>query len=302
MKNIMKRIVCVMLILTAILGIQPSLVFADVNKAYITVSSYKITEGAVIPGQEITLSIVLKNTSRNKNIGNTMVTMQVADGNVFPVYETSNQIYINELNAGEEKEVAIKLKVASKIESESIPIVFHIVYADEKKEDNINETTLYLPVSTSGSLSVQNISVVDQATIGTKARISATYENTGEDEISNITLHVTGSNFASAKEFKFDNLGGGEKNYAEAYIDFNSVGTQKINVSFTYEDLEGITHETEIVSYDVQVSGTGSGGITETGVNPIADTTVHWMVYVILGSAIIILVIIIIVLSRKSKR
>lgn len=298
----MKKMISILLIAIMFMGlISPITVSAAYDKAFVTISGYSIEEDAVVPGQEFTLKVTFKNTSRNKNIGNTMITMQADAEQIVPVYKNSNQIYIDGLDAGQEKNIEIKLKAAKQIKGDVVPVVFQMIYADEMKVDNLNTTTLSLPISTSGTLNIQSFSVADQAKIGTKARISATYENTGSDEISNITLHVTGSGLGADKEFKFDNLGGGEKNYAEAYIDFNSMGTQAISMSFTYDDAEGVTHETEIETFNVQVSLASNVNGTDITTGVISGSPASLVLYVVLGGAILVLIIIIIVLYRKSK-
>lgn len=300
MKRIAKVLSVFACAIAIIISMYTPVEAANFDKAYVQIESYSIEGESVVPGEEFDLKVVLKNTSGTKNIGSCLVTAESKDGVIEPVYGQSNQFFIESIDAGTATEVTLKLKAANGIETLSTPLIFSITYADENTLQNANISTLFLPVSTSGTLKIDNISVPNVATLGTKSRVSITYGNSGADELSNIVLHVVGSRLGSDLEFPLESLAGGDEKYAEAYIDYIAVGEQSIQVSFTYDDVDGLTHETELQNYQVVVSS--GSGYQATNVTDITNGSVqNYVIQICVITVIIIILIVLIIIYRKKK-
>ncbi len=295
--NLLGVILCVMsVLLTSYTPIEA----AEYDRAFVQIESYTIDTEAVVPGEEFTLELTIKNTSDVNTVGSCLITYESEDGMIAPVYGESNQIFIDGINPSKTKKVSIKLKAASLIETLSTPLVFTISYADENSLQNTLTSRLDLPVSTSGTLRIDNISVPTVATLGTKSRISITYANSGADELSNIVLHVVGSKLGDDLEVSLESLGGADKKYAEAYIDYTAIGTQNIQISFTYDDEEGLTHETSRQSYDVVVSSDGNYGSSEiTAVQ--GNAIKSYAVQIVIIAVVIVILVVLIIIYRKKK-
>lgn len=272
------------------------------DKPYVEIDSYSIESEAIVPGEEFELNLVFRNTSSSKEIGSCLVTYESPDGSVEPVYGQSNQFFLKKINAGETEEVTVKLKANAGIETLSTQLVFSILYADEKDMDNNNTTKIFLPVSTSGTLRIENISVPNIVTLGTKSRISITYGNYGVDELSNIVLHIVGNKLNTELEYPLESIGGGSKKYAEAYIDYQKTGNQNIQISFTYDDSDGLRHETDLQSYEVTVSNNEDGGFVVDSNNSGSSIKNYVIQFLVIIAIIAILVVLIIFYRKKNNK
>lgn len=300
MKKTVRMLSAILCLISVVLCTYTPINAADFDKAYVQIESYTIDSEAVVPGEEFTLELSLKNTSAVNNVGSCLLTFESEDGMIEPVYGQSNQIFIDGIAATTSAKVSIKLKAAATIETLSTPLVFSISYADANTLENGLISKLYLPVSTSGTLRIDNISVPTVASVGTKSRISITYGNSGVDELSNIVLHIVGNKLGKNLDIPLESLAGGDKKYAEAYIDYKTVGAQNLQVSFTYDDVEGLTHETEIQNYDVSVSSEGGFTPTEvTGGN--GNSIRHYVVQIGVIAVVIVILIGLIIVYRKKK-
>lgn len=300
MKKTAKIFGMVLCMLAIILSVYTPIEAADFDKAFVQIESYTIEKEAVVPGEEFTLELSLKNTSQFNNVGSCLITFESLDGMVEPVYGQSNQIFIDGIAATNSAKVSIKLKAALNIDTVSTPLIFNIKYADENTLENTIESKLFLPVSTTGTLRIENLSVPTVASLGTKSRISITYANSGVDELSNIVLHIVGNRLGDNLDIPLESLAGGDKKYAEAYIDYLAVGAQNLQISFTYDDEEGLTHETDIQSYDVVVSTDGGYSPTNiTGQN--GNNSKNFVIQIAVIAVVIIILVVLIIVYRKKK-
>lgn len=300
MKRIAKVLSVFACAIAIIISMYTPVEAANFDKAYVQIESYSIEGESVVPGEEFDLKVVLKNTSGTKNIGSCLVTAESKDGVIEPVYGQSNQFFIESIDAGTATEVTLKLKAANGIETLSTPLIFSITYADENTLQNANISTLFLPVSTSGTLKIDNLSVPNVATLGTKSRVSITYGNSGADELTNIVLHVVGSRLGSDLEFPLESLAGGDEKYAEAYIDYIAVGDQSVQISFTYDDIDGLTHETELQNYQVVVSS-GSGYQAANVGNMQNGESQSLFIQIGVIAVIVTILVILVIIYRKKK-
>lgn len=301
MKKVFKLFGVIMCALSVLFTSYTPTKAAEYDKAFVQIESYTIDSEAVIPGEEFTLELTLKNTSDVNIVGSCLLTYQSEDGMVQPVYGESNQIFVDGIKASKSTKVSIKLKAAPSIETLTTPLVFTISYADENSLGNTLESKLFLPVSTSGTLRIDNISVPTVASLGTKSRISITYANSGVDELSNIVLHVVGSKLGDNLDIPLESLGGSDKKYAEAYIDYKAIGSQNIQISFTYDDVDGLTHETEMQSYDILVSSDSGYGPSEISAEPDNGSIKNYVFQIGTIVVVVVILVVLIYFYRKKK-
>ena len=302
MKKISKLLVLVCCTLFMAIVANSKVYAQNYNRPYVEIESYSVENDAIVPGEEFEIKLKLKNTSSSNDVVSVLLTYESVDDEIEAVYGESNQKYINKIKAGESEEVKLKLKAKAGIESLTSQLVFSILYSDERRTDNNNTIKLYLPVSTSGSLQIENISVPNIVTLGTKSRISITYANYGVEELSNIVLHIVGNKLNSELEYPLESLTGGSKKYTEAYIDYQKIGNQNIQISFTYDDAEGLRHETELQSFDVNVSDNGEGGLSISNPNNGSNMNNYIIQGAVIIVVVVILIILIIIYRRKSRK
>lgn len=300
-----------MLMCMLILGIS----FVTSNTAYATgeanprllVETYSISDDEIVPGEEFELTMKIRNTSIYYDTYSVVVTVEDnssagnTNPNIYPVYGSSNQTYIERVYARNSWDITVPLKAAENINMAEIPLKVTITYNDNYfVEKQTNVAFINLPVRLSGDLNLVSASVPESASVGTKARISATYENTGSKNLYNITMKVSGGEAFEPITANLYNIGGGEKNTAEVYIDCKEVGKIPIAISFAYEDDQGEVFETEESLYNISVTESSATDLNGAEVTVIGGG-VSGITFVLLA-AIVIIAILILFILRKRRR
>ncbi len=274
------------------------------------IDSYTIEGDAVVPGQEFTIKLNVHNMSKSKAVSDIMITCVSRDGSIYPVYGQSAQLYIEGLEKDKSTEVEITLEASSEIKDAYVPLILQLSYSEANNTNNSNEISLMLPVALQSNLAVQNYSVPETATVGTLARVSVTYQNSGALALENIVLHIRTSDDTEETIADMGRLAGGEKKFVEAYVDFKRAGTETIYIYFTYEDEDGNSY-----TYDIQESmitvTESTNSYTETSNEDEQHRPTEGnkqrllsssnIVIIILVTAIIALVILVLTQYRKHK-
>lgn len=256
MKKLVNKLLLLCFMVIAAVGMKPATVHATGEEnPRVIVEEYSISEDEIIPGQEFELTLKLRNTSQFYDIYNVVVSLNDTSDTIYPVYGTSNQCYIDRIYARNNTQVTLKFKAAEDVKLSVIPLIVRVTYNDNYFiEKQLNEAELFLPVRLAGDLNVVSSSVPSDVSVGAKARVSVTYENTGSQNLYNIMLNVTTYD-GEMKETSTNlyNLSGGAKKTAEVYLDCNNVGNIPISFYFVYEDENGEKYETSTVSKNIKV-------------------------------------------------
>lgn len=256
MKKLVNKLLLLCFMVIAAVGMKPATVHATGEEnPRVIVEEYSISEDEIIPGQEFELTLKLRNTSQFYDIYNVVVSLNDTSDTIYPVYGTSNQCYIDRIYARNNTQVTLKFKAAEDVKLSVIPLIVRVTYNDNYFiEKQLNEAELFLPVRLAGDLNVVSSSVPSDVSVGAKARVSVTYENTGSQNLYNIMLNVTTYD-GEMKETSTNlyNLSGGTKKTAEVYLDCNNVGNIPISFYFVYEDENGEKYETSTVSKNIKV-------------------------------------------------
>ncbi len=281
------------------MGTDLDTVLAAEGEARIVVDSFAVTEDAATPGEEFELSVVLKNTSNTYTANNILVSFDTPSRSILPVYGSSNQVYIDSIEAGGSATATFELVVDSKIDVEYLEANISISsYDGFSVTKATNVTTIQVPLKLKSTL-VFTYSVPEHTKVGSKARVSATYVNSGMEELSNIQIMITGDGLSRDYSTTLGDLGSGESNIAEIYLDFISEGTQNLYMSFQYTDSDGEIHNTVSQNFIVNVEGsTGNGD----DINIVDDTLgLSSMIQLIILGAIVILGIVVAILIRSNR-
>lgn len=264
------------------------------------VENYWIDEGEVTPGEEFNLTLRIRNTSIYYDAYSVVVTVTDNSGNkipyVYPVYGDSNQVYVEKVYSRNTKDISFTLKAEKNISISELPLLITITYNDNYYVDKQkNEANINVPIKANGDLKVSSCTVPDEVTAGTKARVSATYENTGLNNLSSVTMNVTyGKGMVAQNELY--TVSGGEQSIAEVYLECTDTGSFPICVWFSYEDENGETYTTDELYYTILVTE----GEQESNVNLDYENQIRTIQLVLIG--LIAVVLLIIIINVKGRR
>lgn len=267
------------------------------------VETYSVSDDEIAPGEEFELTMKIRNTSLFYDTYSVVVTLSCLEDDgmplVYPVYGSSNQIYIERVYARNSWDITFRLKAKEKINVANIPVNVLITYNDNYFiEKQRNDTTINIPVKLSGDLKVENCSVPEEVTVGAKARISAKCQNIGMSKINNVVMNVKYGDEQTGSTNLYS-IDGGSGTTAEIYINCIKNGELPVSVSFSYEDLEGMSYETEAMEYLINVKN-------NTGVDSEADIViigggVSVITFILLGAIVLMLLLILIILKRRRR-
>lgn len=265
----------------------------------VIVSSYTVSSDGIMPGSEFDLTYTLKNTSDTYSVSSVLVTCTSNSSTVYPVYTTSDQIYIEEIAPGQEIPVTVKYDSAADIDVATIDFVMNISYIDNTGA-TANQTVIQIPVKQESVLVIQSYSVPANAITGTKARVNVVLENTGLDVLNNVKMTITGDDMETIS-LDVGTMIANSKKQQEAYIEFTEAGAKNVTISYSYEDSKGTQFEvaTDTSTVEVtkaQVNDQNQGTIINNGQSAFE----MWEILVIV--AIIIVGVFIIMIVRKDKR
>ncbi|MCR5755930.1 MAG: hypothetical protein K6G30_14105 [Acetatifactor sp.] len=217
------------------------------SKSRVMIEDYRLEGDILKGGEETVLTMTVKNASDNSTAQNILISGQGQDNLVYPVYGSSNQMYVEQLGPGESEEVSIRLRAVEGIRYDSVSYAVNLMFSDETYSDNYTSAILQLPVSRESILVVNDYSAPESAYQNVKARISASFSNQGIGDMYNVVMHVEGVDGDKELDgLSVDALAGGESSFVETYISFSEIGRQDIKVYFTYDDEQG----NQVVSED----------------------------------------------------
>lgn len=280
---------------------KPEKIEAAQSLPRVIVSSYNVSEDGVTAGSTFDLTYTLKNTSATNEVSSVLVTCTSNSQTIYPVYTTSDQVYVEKIAPGEEIPVTVKFNSASEIDVATIDLAMNISYYDDIAGAGSNQTVLQIPVKQDSVLVVQSYSIPANAVTGTKARVNATLENTGIDELYNVKMTITGDGMADVVS-DIGTMVANSKKQQEAYIEFTEEGTHNVTITYTYEDSKGQQYEvvTDPSTVEVKKSQTQTSDQNNNVVNNNVNSIEKWQIAVI--AAIIVVGAFIIVIVKKQKR
>lgn len=245
---------------------------------YIIVDSYSYGDGSVTAGDEFTLKLILRNTSKTHSLEN--IIMNVSPMGVFSMASSSNTFFIPKLQAGSMMEHSITLnagltKVTDDKDANSIDIKFTYQYAgaDVKKlESGTSNEKITLPVNFPDRFELGVPESDSTAYVGEDFNISVPMVNKGRSGVYNLTAFVRGDGIKKPGQTQYiGNLNAGTESSADFSLQYLEPGDYSGEIVVTYEDAN--MNPKEVVSvFNVTVEDMGGGEPMEPewpgGMNP----------------------------------
>lgn len=295
-------VMCVMVLALAF-GVEKDVYATGEANPRLLVENYWLSDDEITPGEEFTLTMRIRNTSLFYDTYSAVVTVTDNTGNkipmIHPSYGLSNQAYIEKVYARNSWDVTLHLKAESNIDIAAVPMLVTITYNDNYYiEKQKNESMISLPVKLNGALNVVSSTVTESVMKGAKARLFVKYENTGINKLNNVQLNVNYGEDSTISKNLYS-IEGGKNATAEVYIDCKEEGKLPVTLSFTYENEDGISFETDKLEYITNV--TNEEAVADDTEVVVINGGVNIFTFILLG-AIAITIIIILILLRERRR
>ncbi|MCR4792400.1 MAG: hypothetical protein K5871_06600 [Lachnospiraceae bacterium] len=148
MKNIIKNLTLVFcsLLLLGIATLVASFSVYASDGARLGIESCTIEGDVLVPGEEATLHLVVKNYSNVYDAFNALLLLTSNSGKLFPADGSDNQYFIGELGRGQSTEIVAKIRVSSDLDTSVVDLVCtYTVHSLELTASN--SSVLVLPVA-----------------------------------------------------------------------------------------------------------------------------------------------------------
>lgn len=152
--------------------------------AYVMVESYEISTEKIVPGEDFTLKLVLKNYSKNITATDVLVNVTNPDG-ISPVYGTVSQTWVDQMHPGETATVSFDYTSSLDVTGDYLDFDITMVGG------TTNSISLRAPVGSDSPFSVLSVSIPEQLDRNEVASASVTFRVLGEQNVRNVSLEFT---------------------------------------------------------------------------------------------------------------
>ena len=219
----------------------------------IVVTSYEVIDGIIASGEEFTIRVQLNNMNKYSPAYNVVTSLSSANNNLVIVDEKSNQVYFEVIEAGAAIEFTMKLKLLDMGNSELTVLSFVSTYYNAFGYKYDIESKLTLIAEEQAQLEIPAITISENAVVGANALVSVRYSNTGDSKLYNVKMRIEGNIDESQKKVDLGNLNANDQMYKDSYVTFTEAGTQKLKISFEYQDKVGNTQKVGTYEYSLNV-------------------------------------------------
>lgn len=273
------------------------------------VESYQVIDGQAAQGEVFTLQINVRNTNAYADAFNVITTYNSESDNVRLVDEIANQKYDEMIPAGKTVTYEYQCEVLDAYTMDTIIMNFMFSYEDKYGRSYENASMITPSIHKSCELSINSLSVAENAAVGAKALVNVRYSSTGTLAIKDVVMIIDGNILGGRKEVELAQLTNDEQRSMDYYVNFSEAGAQLLTISFRYTDENGKEYEVDKQEFVVDVSNYHATVTKEDSTSVSELLNEENKPYVIIGGVslgvALVLIIVIIALKcsiRKQKK
>lgn len=287
-------------VIVSVLSFSTDVLAVEMNHPQLTIKSYEIINGKFEKCAECTLRVYIENIDDENAAKSGMITLY--SEKIAPITGKTNQIIFDEIEAG--KSIVVDFDVnLDLIEKGPNVVEFVLVWFDE---DFVTySTSLHIAPVLLEKVGFEITSVnIPNTVYGDKNTImSVYYENTGDESLRNLYMVVQGDIVQEKQVIELENLAAKGKKMVDYSLDLLNVGSNKVEISFRYEDRNGNQYTSETTEVFVNVTD-------KTYIEPVVEENnfqtimANYRVYVIFGVVAVLLFVpfVISVIRRGGKK
>lgn len=285
------------------------------SKPVLLISNYEADLDELRAGSVFNLTFSIRNTHSSVDAKNitVKVSQDMSQGDIFTSTQGSNTFFIDRINAGEEAQCTLGLKIKSDTKTGTYKLKVDIEYEYDGIKPNpqtneIGEERSYdinLRVVENARPVVNNVQVYSwegMVQVGMPAFLSFEFYNMGKSTLNNVMVRVGGDFTQTGGEMSIlGNVDPGNTSYSEFEVIPNIEGMAHGILTITYEDSNGdeqtFTTEFDTMVNSAQIYDPGMDGGMDGGMdvfNPIPETKKEilkpWM-FIVLNVVIFIVFI-----------
>ncbi|OON85505.1 hypothetical protein BXO88_11955 [Oribacterium sp. C9] len=216
----------------------------DRTKARLVVSGYHTEPESVYAGQAFKLVVELQNASTDISASNILLTLDSEKTDSSAVFSTengANSTVINELKAGESKEVSWTMIAAAGVTPKAYALTVNEKYDSPEFKNAEEKVTLDIMVKQVARLSCTGFDIApNPVDVGSESNVMFNINNTGKVTLYNVTVDFSADSIQSTSTY-VGNIKPGESGSVDAMIQglMPTEDDGTIDVIITYEDING---------------------------------------------------------------
>lgn len=217
---------------------DPGASYAQPPRPEVILSSYRVTEGSLIAGENITIQMTFENTSRVSSVRDLLITYNTGKDTIYTIYGEANTSMVDEIAPGGKYQLE-KRFILPRSAPEITPLEISLRYQSGGMTTVNSLTAIYLPVFASNSI-VSKIDVPGTVYPNAPVMISGYCTNMSSYSLRDLTMRIEGD---IEEEIADRNLGDIEKGgqvAVQEFVRFQDAGYEKqVSVTFSFSDSQG---------------------------------------------------------------
>lgn len=241
----------------------PCNINSELQPAEITVTNFSYPKETAIIGNDIDLSLMVKNEGEIKAYSTYVSVDYTAAQGLKPNY-TVTKMKLGDMVSGDSQSVKLPISIFKDAKAETKKLIVNFSYKDASGVSHTNSTELYVDVISNEEapkLGFTNVECQGELLVGTDFKIVATLKNTGDSKAENIKVKVTEGIAANSimpdYSLGYVSVGSLKKNDSGQVeiplkISKDAVkGTTAVTIEATYEDASGVSYTEKTIVYPV---------------------------------------------------
>lgn len=279
----------------------------------VIVTGFNTEPGTVNAGSNFRLIVHVKNTSTTTAVSNMLFDFQApsagteaaAEAPAFLPSSGASSIYLDQIPAGETRDVAIDLNARADLVQKPYSINMSMLYEDSNASQYEGSSSLAIPIYQAARFEFSEIELSPASIeVGQEANLMCSLYNTGRVKLYNVKVKFMGDGI-SAKEVFVGNLDSGATGTIDGMLTGESEimpGT-KCKMVVTYEDESGNPSSRE-EEFEIQVTAPmemDMGDMEMMGEMP-EEAKGFPVIPVVIAAAVILVIVLAVVLTRRRKK
>lgn len=268
----------------------------DASVPVIILEKYSVTNEQIVPGEEVTLTLFLKNCSETVNAYDVILDIANPEG-VIPVYGTVSQVYIDKIAAGETKEVSVDYYAETSVDTTFLDFSLTVVVDSLAS----NYISLRVPAGMDVPFSVISANFPDNVVVGQNVTTNLTFVVLGDENVRNVA-HTISVGDEVIGNSTIGTVTPGITRTQSTIVSFDEPGEYVVDIGIEYIDKTDQRQSYYIGSKSITVyeSEEGSLYVPMDGAD-VKDEGMYKSLLLGLGGVSILVILIVVMLIRKKK-
>ena len=245
---------------------------SSVTKRTPAVMISKYEYGGKVPaGKTFTLDMSLKNTSKELDIENLIVSLEVAEG--LSITSSSNTFYFDTLKANGSAKQTIEMQALpnAKSVSTNVTVNFKYEYVDKKQRTSVTSSeVIAIPIYQPDRMKITMGEWPETINVGEETGLSLQYVNKGKSSLYNLSAELKGDLTTTEKIQNLGNVDSGNSGSIDFYVTAQKAGVAKGKIVVTYED-DNLETKKVVLPYEIKAEEVVQDPMMDGGMDPNFD-------------------------------